>query len=94
MAGTPDTFIATNFNSMNKNKVIALIITLAVYFGPFGALFFYNDVLLDTFAEMSMFLLWMAGMIIAFYISVNEPFGRRKTAQQNAQHAAGLRKAA
>lgn len=79
---------------MNKNKVIALIIILAVYFGPFGALFFYSDVLIDSFRELFLFLLWIAGMIAAFYISVNEPFGRKNTAAAKAQQQAGAQRKA
>lgn len=65
---------------MNKNKVIALIIIIAVFLGPFYRLFIYNNGngIVDSSGEMFMFLGWIIGMIVAFYISVNEPFGKNK----------------
>ncbi len=79
---------------MNINKIVAWLIVVAIYCGPVGMLFIYNDVLVDTFAEMSLFLIWTFGMIIAFYIGVNEPIGRRERAKKQVAQQAELRKAA
>lgn len=79
---------------MNTNKVVAWLLVIAIYCGPVGMLFFYNDVLLDTFAELFLFLVWTFGMIAAFYIGVNQPFGKRKARKKAQQAKSTLRKAA
>lgn len=81
---------------MNKNKVIALLIILAVFFGPFGMLFVYDDKLVVHSArEIFLFLAWIAGMLVAFYISVNEPFTKKEaTKAQVSSGTATARKAA
>jgi uncharacterized membrane protein YqaE (UPF0057 family) len=79
---------------MNKNKLIAVAIVLAIYFGPVGMLFLYEDVLVDSFSEMALFLLAIFGMIAAFYIGVNQPFGKQKAAREKKQQDNAVRKAA
>lgn len=67
---------------MNKNKVIAFIIFLAVFFGPFYYLFIRDNGrdIVDSALEMFMMLGWIIGMIVAFGIAVNEPFGKKSSA--------------
>jgi hypothetical protein len=79
---------------MNPNRIVSLLIIIAIYCGPFGMLFIYNDVLVDTFAEMGLFLISVFGLILAFYFSVNQPIGRAKAAQAAKQAEANVRKAA
>jgi|GEM_PF-4439069 hypothetical protein len=75
---------------MNKNSVIALIIILAVYFGPFAMLFAYdNNVVVHSAKEIFLFLAWIIGMIAAFYISVNKPFGKTSTVGSGANTVTG-----
>ena len=81
---------------MNKNKIIAIALILAVFFGPFGMLFVYdNNLIVHSAREIFLFLAWMFGMFAAFYISVNEPFTKKEARKQEANiSAAGARKAA
>lgn len=81
---------------MNKNKVIALLIILAVFFGPFGMLFVYDEhLIVDSAREIFLFLAWMFGMFAAFYISVNEPFTKKHIAKADVNSGAtSARKAA
>lgn len=81
---------------MNKNKLIALLVILAVFFGPFGMLFVYdNNLVVHSAREMFLFLGWLIGMFVAFYIGVNEPFGKKAVARtQSTQQSAQMHKAA
>jgi type IV secretory pathway TrbL component len=67
---------------MNKNKIIALLIILVTFFGPFGMLFVYDEhLIVHSAREIFLFLAWILGMISAFYISVNEPFTKKAPAK-------------
>lgn len=80
---------------MNKNKLIALVIALVAFFGPFYYLFIRNNGsdIVDSAFEMFMFLGWIIGWIVAFGISVNEPFGKKASATAQ-QESAQQRRAA
>lgn len=81
---------------MNRNKLVAAIIGIALYLGPFYYLFIRNNGndIVDTGAEMLVGVSWIVGMIVAFYFAVNQPLKNKKqaTAQQSTAHQ--MRKAA
>lgn len=66
---------------MNKNKMIAIAVTLGVFFGPFYQLFITNNGsnIVNSSREIFLMLGWIVGMIVAFWIAVNEPFGKKQT---------------
>lgn len=66
---------------MNKNKLIAILIAVVVMAGPFYQLFIANsgDTVVHSAREVLFMLAWIFGMIIAFGIAVNEPFGKKQT---------------
>lgn len=65
---------------MSKSKIIALVITLGVFFGPFYRLFIHNNGsnIVDSAGEMMLMLAWIVGMIVAFAIAVNKPFDKKQ----------------
>lgn len=66
---------------MNKNNLIAVAVVLGVFFGPFYQLFIKENgsIIVDSAREIFLMLGWIFGMIAAFWIAVNEPFGKKKT---------------
>lgn len=62
---------------MNKSKVIAGIIFLAVYFGPFQMLFF-TDEIVQGGKFVGLLMATIVGFFVAFGIGTNEPFNRKK----------------
>jgi hypothetical protein len=65
---------------MNRNKLVAAIIGIALYLGPFYYLFIRNNgsEIVDTGKEMLIGVSWIVGMIIAFYFAVNQPLQAKK----------------
>lgn len=81
---------------MNKNKLIAILIAVVVMAGPFYQLFIANggSTIVHSAREIFLMLAWIIGMIVAFGISVNEPFGKKQTSASSAANAQEKRKAA
>ena len=73
---------------MNKNKIIAFAILLAVFFGPVYRLFIYHDgnEIFDSAGEIFLMLGWIFGIIAAFFVGVNEPFGRKNKTTGEQKH--------
>lgn len=65
---------------MNRNKLVAAIIGIAIYLGPFYFLFIRNNGndIVDTGKEMLIGVSWIVGMIVAFYFAVNQPIQAKK----------------
>ena len=79
---------------MNKNKVIAGIIFLAVYFGPFQMLFF-TDEIVQGAKFIALLLSTIIGFFVAFGIGTNEPFNKKKINKNQVTHVpVEMRKAA
>jgi glycerol-3-phosphate acyltransferase PlsY len=82
---------------MNINKLVAALIAIAIYVGPFYYLFIRNngDETVDTGKEMLIGVSWILGMILAFYFAVNEPIqGKSAPAKGQKSLAENHRKAA
>jgi len=77
---------------MNKSKLVAAVIALGLYLGPFYYLFIRNggSEIVDTGKEMLLGVGWIVGMIVAFYFGVNEPL--EKKTQVAGQQAAAQEK--
>lgn len=70
---------------MNINKLVAAIIAIALYVGPFYYLFIRNNggEIVDTGKEMLIGVSWILGMILAFYFAVNEPIKPKSAATKS-----------
>jgi hypothetical protein len=81
---------------MNKSKLVAAIIAIGLYVGPFYYLFIRNNGsdTVDTGKEMLLGLFWIVGMIVAFYFGVNEPLEKKSTTVSHSSVAEQKRKAA
>ena len=81
---------------MNKNKLIAIAVIAVTFCGPFYQLFIRENgnIIVHSAREIFLFLGWILGMIVAFYIGVNEPFGRAKRVAAERKQQAQQRKAA
>ncbi len=78
---------------MNPNKLIAGAIFLFLFLVPFRMLFF-TDEIISSFGFIGLLLVNIIGFFVAFAIGTNEPFGRRKKAQQQQVQSESVRKAA
>jgi hypothetical protein len=65
---------------MNKSKIIAGIIFLAVFFGPFQMLFITDEVV-DGGKFIALFMATIVGFFAGFGIATNEPFNRKNVAE-------------
>ncbi len=81
---------------MNKNKLVALLIGIGLYVGPFYYLFIRNNgsEIVDTGKEMLIGMSWIVGMIVAFYFAVNQPLKDKKQVKVKQVEAIQQRKAA
>ncbi len=75
---------------MNKNKIVAAIIAILLYVGPFYYLFIRNNGsdIVDTGKEMLVGVSWILGMIVAFYFAVNQPLKTKSAASAVKKHTA------
>lgn len=79
---------------MNKSKVIAGIIFLIVYFGPFQMLFF-TDEIVSGGKFIGLLLATIIGFFLGFGIGTNEPFNKKETQKVSSSTASSdSRKAA
>ena len=65
---------------MNKSKVIAGIIFLVIYLGPFQMLFITDEVVSGG-KFIGLFMANLIGFFVAFGIGTNEPFDRKKVSE-------------
>lgn len=65
---------------MKKSKIIAGIIFLGIYFGPFQMLFI-TDEIVSGAKYIGLFMATLIGVLVAFGIGTNEPFDRKETAE-------------
>jgi hypothetical protein len=81
---------------MSKSKIVAIVITLGVFFGPFYRLFIYNNgnEIVDSAGEMMLMLAWIIGMIAAFSISVNKPFDKKHIQPSTVAHSESVKRKA
>lgn len=81
---------------MNKSKLVALLIAVGLYVGPFYYLFMRNNGsdIVDTGKEMLLGVGWIVGMIVAFYFGVNEPLEKKEQVKTQQAHTDQHRKAA
>lgn len=81
---------------MNKNNLVAALIAITLYAGPFGFLFFRNNgsEIVDTGPEMLAGVSWILGMILAFYFAVNQPIGKAQKQKMMNTALQGQKKAA